>query len=76
MSRFILNLKEAADEPDQESTVNKSTVRFNSNRLIGNMGESLDLDNETEALEEETGSIEAHSHSGVEGLQSAELTEA
>ncbi|KAI0799585.1 hypothetical protein BC629DRAFT_1496958 [Irpex lacteus] len=41
--RFMLNLKDAAYRPEMCSTLHISTIRFNTNVLIGNLGESLDF---------------------------------
>lgn len=50
--RFMLNLKRAGGESVSESTtVHRSTIRFNTNTLIGNLGDSLNLWDEEVALE-------------------------
>ncbi|KAI0085146.1 hypothetical protein BDY19DRAFT_458363 [Irpex rosettiformis] len=65
MSRFILNLKQAAVETDLESTVNNSTLQFSSNILVGNMGESLDLGDDPEPVVENH-SFTAEMHNDIE----------
>lgn len=52
----MLNLKEAAYRPELCSTLHISTIRFNTNVLIGNLGEPLDL-----AAEHDECAVEEHS---------------
>jgi hypothetical protein len=42
ISRFMLNLRQA-DGASDTTTQNRSTIRFNMNNLVGNMGESLEF---------------------------------
>ncbi len=56
--RFMLNLKEAAYHPELCSTLHISTIRFNANVLIGNLGEPLDLAAEHEECTVEEYSLE------------------
>jgi hypothetical protein len=51
ISRFILNLRQIDEDSGSlhhnfngDSTAQKSTIRFNVNAIVGNMGESLDFD--------------------------------
>jgi hypothetical protein len=43
ISRFMLNLRQADGilHTTRQDTVNRSTIRFNADILVGNMGESL-----------------------------------
>jgi hypothetical protein len=41
ISRFMLNLRQANETSDGATTHNRSTIRFDVNNLVGNMGESL-----------------------------------
>ena len=62
--RFILNLNEAADRTGRDGTVHMSIIRFNSDILIGNLGESLNLGSDEPELDVEDDnprpSYEAH----------------
>jgi hypothetical protein len=42
ISRFMLNLCQA-NETSDATTQNRSTIRFNVNNFVGNMGESLEF---------------------------------
>lgn len=52
----MLNLRAAAYRPELCSTLHISTIRFNAQVLLGNLGEPLDL-----ATEDEERAIETHS---------------
>ena len=53
LCRFILNLREAADEPIDDSalTAPRSPMHFRSNILLGNLGEPLEFGGETDEQE-------------------------
>lgn len=50
MSRFMLNLRQASERSGQSlhDSTHFSTIRFNPNLIMGNMGESLRFGNEEE----------------------------
>ncbi|KAI0085471.1 hypothetical protein BDY19DRAFT_996814 [Irpex rosettiformis] len=55
MCRFMLNLKQAGSGPSptpDNTTFHKSTIRFNANILIGNLGESMSLWDDEDTLEQ------------------------
>jgi hypothetical protein len=49
ISRFMLNLRQAAENPGPESTTHRSTIRFNMSIPIGNIGESLEFATQPES---------------------------
>jgi hypothetical protein len=47
ISRFLLNLRQAdgnSHTTTRDDAINRSTIRFNADILVGNMGESLQFD--------------------------------
>ncbi|KAI0766521.1 hypothetical protein BC629DRAFT_1442660 [Irpex lacteus] len=61
-NRFMLNLRQAAygTSPNSESSAgHQTTIFFNSEILIGNLGESLDLGDDEDRAQEE-GTIDSH----------------